>query len=265
MAAPVLSDYHYQFKDTGIVLNGDWDAAYPGFVDVETIQGLDLPPFSVASYDNDAQHGGNTFVKFADQRTIIINGVVYTSAASADVFLDKLFSNFLPDNNIWPFYYKPAGLTQRYISVKSIGAKSDLTTARRIGSAPIQIQLIAEDPTKKIDNALLTMISATSYTVANNGTVDTYPIFTITGAFSTMTLRNSTTNQNLVITTTALVGDVTVVDFRKRSVTINGVQNSATASGPWWAIAPGGNSTIRATATGATPTSIQAATYSGWL
>lgn len=264
MAAPVLSDYRYMYKDTGILLNGDWDGSYPGFIDVEKVSGLDLPDFEPASYDNDGQHGGNTFVKYAKQRTIVIEGVMYTTAASADVFLEKLIANFLPDNVSWPFYFKPSGVAQRYVNAKAIALKSDIDTARRIGSAPIQIQLVAEDPTKRVDNANQVMTSGTNYTIANTGTIATYPIVTIVGAFTAITFTNNDTAKTLTITTTRIAGDVTVVDFRQRSVTINGIQSSSVASGTWWPIMVGGDS-VKATVTGGPPTSITMASYSGWL
>lgn len=264
MAAPVLSDYRYQYKDTGLVLNGDWDASYPGFIDISKVSGLDLPDFEVASYDNDGQHGGTTFAKFAKQRTIVLEGTMFTNAASADIFFEKILANFLPDNTAWPFYYKPSGVAQRYLNAKAIACKSDLDTARRIGSAPIQIQLIAEDPVKRVDNANQVMTSGTNYALANTGTVDTYPIVTIVGAFTAITFTNNDTGKTLTITTTRIAGDVTVVDFKQRSVTINGVQNSAVASGTWWPLTVGGDS-VKATVTGGPPTSITIATYSGWL
>lgn len=264
MAAPVLADYCYQYKDTGILLNGNWDASYPGFVDVAEVTGLDLPDFEVASYDNDGQHGGNTFAKFAKQRTVIIDGTIVTTATTADVFLEKLLANFLPDNITWPFYYKPAGVTQRYINMKAVAFKSNLDAARRIGTAPIQIQLVGEDPVKRIDNANQVMTSGTSYTIANAGTVDTYPIVTIIGAFTAITFTNNDTGKTLTITTTRIAGDVTIVDFKQRSVTINGIQNSLVANGTWWPVTVGGDS-VKATVTGGPPTSITVASYSGWL
>ena len=61
MAAPVLNMYEYQFKDSGVLLNGG--ASLP-FIDVLKVTGLDLPPIETGDIDYDSQDGGFVYARF---------------------------------------------------------------------------------------------------------------------------------------------------------------------------------------------------------
>lgn len=263
MAAPVLNDYEYMFKDNGLLLNG---AAILPFIDIEEITGLDAPQAQVVEETVDGQHGGEVYVKYYEPRTIIIDGIVYADPSTIDAFLDTLNTNFMISDTEMPFYFKGAGIAQRYIMCKSIGLHYSLSRLRSFGSSPIQIQLKAGDVRKYIDNPNQTMVANTNYTPANTGNMETYPIFTITGAWSTITLTNNTQARSVVLTDTRVAGDITVVNFKDKSVTVNGVRKSSiVTTGNWWNIPSGGGQTVKYTVTGGPPTSVVMATKQGWL
>lgn len=263
MVAPVLSDYQYQFRDDGVLLNGDWNASLPGFIDIQSVTGLSLPDIESTEFEFDGMHGGISFAKYVKSRTIVLDGILYTTTSLVDSVIDKLIVNFMPNELDYPFYFKGAGIGQRYLNCKPLSFKADVTTLRRIGSCEVQFQLKADNPIKRNDNPTTTATSGTTYDLTNSGNVDTYPIVTITGAYSSVTIRNSTTNKVLVVTGPRVVSDITVLDFRMKSLLVNGLQKSSFASGVWWEFIPGLNNIVL-TAVGS-PTSMQVNTYSGWL
>ena len=262
MAVPALNDYEYQFKEDSVLLNGT--SALP-FIDVNKVTGLDIPPVTVVSNDIDGRHGGSIYSAFVDVRTIVIEGTLYANPNTIEATIDTLITNYMPNNVNYPFFFKHPGAAQRYIMSKSIGVRFDVDTLRRTGRCPIQIQLAAEDPRKYINNADQTLVAATDFTPANPGNTNTYPIYTITGAYATLNVRNHTTDQQVTLSEPRIAGDITVVDLQTRSVTVNGINKSSVISAAnWWSIPPGGGQAIRYTVTGGTPV-VVAATRQGWM
>lgn len=262
MAAPVLNAYEYQFKDNGMLINGS--AALP-FIDVNKVAGLDMPNTDGRIVELDSRHGGYGFSRYTNVRTIVIDGVLYAAPTTIDVTTDALKTNFAPDDIEYPFYFRGAGVAQRYIMCKSLGVRYDIERLRSYGACNVQFQLFAGDPRAYVNNADQAMVAGTLYTPANGGNVETYPIITIVGAFTAITLTNQTTGKSVVLTTTRVAGDVTVVDFLKRNVTVNGVRMSGvvTTRG-WWNIAAGGGNQVKYTVAGGPPTSVTLATKQGY-
>ncbi|SCD43660.1 Phage tail protein [Streptomyces sp. Termitarium-T10T-6] len=66
-----------------------------------------------------------------------------------------------------------------------------------------------------------------SVTVDNDGDDDAYPVWTIKGPATTVTLTNVTTGQTLALTRTITGADTIVIDTRERQQTalLNGVTN----------------------------------------
>lgn len=64
-------------------------------------------------------------------------------------------------------------------------------------------------------------------TVDNDGDDTAYPVWTITGPATSVSLTNTTTGQTLLLTRTVTVGDTIVIDTRERQQTalLNGVTN----------------------------------------
>ena len=262
MVAPTLADYEYQFKDTGFKLNSG--STLP-FVDITKVQGLDMADFEANVDDNDGLQGGLVRVRLSQPRTLVLDGMLYANASTIESTIDTLITNYLPDDINYPFYYKHPGVSQRYCLGKSVAFKADIDALRRLGQSPVQFQVICEDPRKYIDNSNQTMTAGTNYTPSNPGNVNTYPIITVTGAFSTITFTNNSQTKSLVLTDTRVAGDVTVVDFQNRNVTVNGNNKSSIVTGSWWDIPAGGGQTVKYTVTGGPPTSVVMATKQGWM
>lgn len=263
-SSTLFTDYLYMYKKNGVQINDD--ATVP-FIDVDgKVQGLDLPDMDANIDDIDATHGGIVHNKFTKPRIVVVEGTVYADPDYIEVYVDQLITNFIPDDSNYPFYFKHPGVGLRYVNAKPLALKMDVETLRRIGSSAIQIQLACEDPRKYIDNADQVMTAGTSYTPANPGNVNTYPIFTVVGAFTAITFTNNTQAKSVTLTSTRVAGDITVFDFRKKTVTINGVQSSnQVTTANWWDIPAGGGQTVKYTVTGGPPTSVTMSTKQGWL
>jgi phage-related protein len=258
----LFEDYDYLYKTNGFAFNGD----YVPLIDVNKVQGLDMPVMNANIDDTDGQHGGTAHIKFSQPRTIIVDGTLYADTLNIEPVIDELIGNYMPDDTNYPFYFKHPGVDLRYIMCKSLAMKADVDELRRLGSTTIQAQLVAEDPRKYVNNADQTMVAGTNYTPSNPGNVNTYAIFTINGAFTSVTFTNSTQSKSVTLVTTRVAGDVTVVDMRQRSVTINGIENSNVVTvGNWWDIPKGGGQTVKYTVTGGPPTSVIMSTKQGWM
>jgi phage-related protein len=261
MAAPTLLDYEYQYKDSGIKLNSSVSAS---FVDITKITGLDMPTVDSVSDSFDGVHGGIFYSKFFNPRTIVLDCDIYAPVGSVDSYCDTLSANFMPDDTDAPFYFKGAGIAQRYILCKSLGIKYDIDRLRAFGKTVGQISLGAGDPRKYIDNADITgMTAGYNYPGGNTGNMNTFPVITIVGAWTSISFINNNTAKTVTLTSTRVAGDMTVVNFKTRSVTVNGVRNSSivTTAG-WWDLAPG--NLFRYTVAGGPPTSVTASTNSAW-
>lgn len=265
MAAPNLSDYQYQFKDTGFLLNGP--STLP-FVDVSKVTGLDLPDYDIKEDDVDGQNGSLIVVRFSKHRVITIEGTIYANPATVETTMDVLRGNFLPDDVEWPFYFKLPGVSQRYCKCKAMGLKADQDALRRIGSSSFLITLGAPNPHIRIDNANVTLaVASTNYPVTNSGNDKTYPTITISGGTMTsITLTNQSTGESLTVTRSFITSDQVVVDMRNGIVYVNGIQNSAVATGTFWGIGAGQTNNIRFTWAGTTvASSVVVSSYSGWM
>ena len=237
MAEPTLNPYEYQYGDDGVLLNGD-EGSTP-FIDITGIQGLDIPDFNAIDSEYDGRHGGYVYARFVKMRTIILDGILYADPSEADAVLETLIKNFMPSENDKPFYYKGTGIDQRYIMCKPIGFNSNISNLRGYGACQIQIQLKAGDPVKYVDKADLSTTSGTNNSITNNGNVATYPVVTLTGASSEISIVKLSTGETVTITYATDADDEIIIDFRTRSCLINGEKNSSylTSLG-WWAFEP---------------------------
>lgn len=251
MVAPTLNTYEYQYTDSGVLLNSD-STSLP-FYDVTEIRGLDVPEINAVTSEYDNQHGGYVDARFVGLRTIIIEATLYCNPTQADLVLDTLIDNFSPRQEDAPFYYKGAGISQRYIMCKPIGLNYDLDNARNYGVSKVQIQLRAGDPLKYTDNATVEIDPGNDYSATNTGKQPTYPIFEVTnGAYSEVSFIKKATGEVVTLTYTADSNDVAVVDFRTRNVLINDERkSSALTSVGWWSLDPGVATDYKVVSTGA--------------
>ena len=76
----------------------------------------------------------------------------------------------------------------------------------------------------------------------NVGNENTDPVITIAGPGTDFTLRNNTTDQDLLITDTLSDTDELVIDVKNRTVVLNGITNLyPSISGEFWSLIPGEN------------------------
>lgn len=224
MTAPTLNDYEYQFKDSGVLINGD--AATP-FWDVRKVSGLtSFPELDVKTLDRDGRHGSSVYSRFFKHRTIVIEGVVYAAASTFDTTLEAMRTTLLPDDTFYPFYYKHPSLSQRYLMCKSVDFKSDVETGRRYGTSDYQIQLIAADPRHYIDSSAVNWTSTVNFNLSNTGNVAIAPIISITSTSTTtadITVQNVTTGYSVQFTASVSTSDAIEIDLNEYAIKVNGV------------------------------------------
>lgn len=79
-------------------------------------------------------------------------------------------------------------------------------------------------------------------TVTNNGSVEIFPVLTLTGVMTNPVMANLTADELVAINPIVTApGDVVVIDMRARTATLNGSNIFAKVSGDWWSLATGGN------------------------
>ena len=224
MVAPVLLDYEFQFKDTGVLLNGP--SVLP-FWDVTNITGLvDFPELDTKVIDVDGRHGAFVASRFFSNRVIVFDGTFYADPANVDTAVQTLRSSVLPESSGSPLYFKMSGLAQRYVTAKSIGFKCDVSTARRYGSGSFQLQFSADDPRHYIDGAPVAWTSNVNFNLNNTGNTVHGPTVTITANATTtasIVITNNTLSETITLSFAVTNGDVLVINTDTLSVRKNNV------------------------------------------
>jgi phage-related protein len=217
-----LNDYEYKFKTDGLVLNG---SVYP-FWDVDEVDGIvDTPGYGPIYQDLDGMHGAVISASFFDYRAINMKGTLYADANQIDIVNEAMRTTLLPDGIEYPLFFKHPGLVERYISCKPIDYRADVTTGRRNGQMPFQMQWAAEDPRHYADRTVLSFVSGTvAPTVVNAGNTDSFPAikWTVTSA-GTKSIIVATPNGSVAFSLLVAINDVITVDLRKRLIRKNSV------------------------------------------
>lgn len=261
MAAPT-EDYVYVLERGGSQLDLNTDSVLP-FYDVMKVVGLDMPDISITQDDIDGTHGGIVYARYTQPRTVIIEGTLYADPEAFDVEFDRVMAFMIPTAVPLKLWYKHPGIDARYMKVQPVALKADVDNGRRVGSAAFQLQFIAGDPRKYIDETDLALAAGVGQIAHNQGPIPTWPTVTINGIYSDPTFTNSAQGLSFTVTHTASAADEMVVDFYNKSVTIDGVQSSSLVSGYWWSVSAGDNNVSVSFASG-TPT-ITFSYKSGWL
>jgi hypothetical protein len=233
MAAPTLTDYSYQYKDTGILLNAD--AAVMPFWDVTKISGLaDFPELAYDVLDLDGMHGGFVTGNFFKHRMVIAEGNLYSAASDVDTNIENLKATLIPDGSNYPLYWKHPNKSQRYYMAKPVAFSSDVEAGRRTGTVPFQIQWGCTDPRSYIDIAPVSWTTGNNYTFTNAGNSQSGQIVTITANATTnavITVSNQTQGRSFQIGTFSSLpvtsGQVIVIDVESLLITVAGVQKNA--------------------------------------
>ena len=294
MAPPVLEDFQFQFRDDGVLLNGDPNTGEP-FVDVLKVSGLDSATYRTSQKDTEGRDGSTVEAEFESSRTIIVEGIVYGQTHDQmEPYIDDLKANFAVNKEHMPFYFKAAGVDQRLSMVKCIsGFRSDWDAMRRIATASFSVTLQAGDPiiygaNQYIWSGALTntpmpgfefpfefpfdfgeytggVIGAFTATHYGNRPAPFVATFTGNGAHD-IGLRHEglgqqvTFNPNLVLN----LGDELVVDFNTRKVLFNGSpRRGAVAREGWFLLQPNGPNDLRLLS-GAGTAAVSVATRNAW-
>lgn len=239
MVAPTLNPYEYQLGDGGMLLNGQ--SSILPFVLINDISGLDIPNIDSVDSEYDSRHGGYVYARYVGIRTIVLTGILYADPENIDVTIEELKRNFLPtqDNTELPFYYRGAGIGQRYMMVKPAGLSYNLTEIRSYGACELQITLKAGDPIAYTDRPDVTITSGQVGTLYNEGNVPTHPVVSFSGEASEVSISKVSTGETVTLTTDLTTDDVVSVDFSTKSCMLNGERASGylTSLG-WWSIGP---------------------------
>lgn len=249
MVAPTLNDYEYQYKDSGVLLNGTPSP----FWDITKIAGLaDLPELDWDVLDLDGQHGGFVTGNYFKHRMVIFDGTLFSPAADVETNNELLKATILPDGIDYPLYWKHPNKTQRYFMAKPVSYVADTETGRRTGKMPFQIQFGCTDPRSYIDIAGGGWSTGVNYTFTNAGNAVSNQVISLTASSTTtanIVVSNQTQARSYSFSTAVTSGQVMTIDTEKLIVRINGALRSVqmTLTGGAWPTVTTGLNTWRVT------------------
>lgn len=246
MVAPTLTLEQYQYNDDGVLLNGP--STLP-FVDVESVDGLDMPDFRQSMHDREGVDGGYVEAAYLTSRTVTIEGTVYASPTNLESYLDSLKANFAPTTSDKPLYFQTdsAASPMRVVFGKSLGFRYPKNTDRRLGIVKFQVQVMCGDP--RIYDATPVNVSnawgaglLTATLIGNRTSPGT---LTITGPVTSATVTHAVTGTVFSFPGyTISAGQSVVINLGNRSVIQNGttnVRNKMAITGNWYELVPSGN------------------------
>lgn len=264
---PTLTDFAFQFGDTGITLNTD-PLPDGTILDINDVQGLDMSFIKSSTISYDGRPGGLIHAKHDDIRKIVIAGTLIAGSIPIMQTLEALKANFALGDTPQSLYFQAPGVGQRQVFCKSGGVTYSWNQAMRSGSTPISFTLFAEDP--KIYGVTLNMVTGQlappfpgygwnrpwPYSFGGGGIVG-HTLLTNNGTrpagfkaiIQNQVVGNprflSDTTGKLVSTTNLGVGstDTLIFDFYNQTVILNGLtRHAALASEGWFDLQPGVNS-----------------------
>ena len=262
MPPPNMTTYTWAFGDTGFVLNTD-SIGLP-FVDIQKVAGLDTAPIRSNVTERQGQDGTYIHTKYQTSRAIIINGTLYSDPSNPETLLDQLRHDYTLDT-VRPFYFQLPGQGLRFCNAQGGGIIYDVDTNRRQGLTPIQMTLLAGDPSIYDYPGQSATVSAASIssvgtsfnmafnvgfggtianygcTVTNYGTHMAYPLVTIAGPITNPMLFDSYNGITMAFNITLAASDQLVIDCRQKSVVLNGtVSRRSSMPGLAWISVPAG-------------------------
>lgn len=265
----MLTDgYTFKLGDQGVVLNSD--VSLP-FVDIRRVVGLDSTPYRETERQHEGVDGGFMDAEFEQGKSIILEGTVYAGQIEMESFLDRLKQDFAPSQVPIPFYFRAPGVPERVVFVKPLGMVYAWEPSRRIGEAPCQFRMFAEDPrvyTSDLQSVVVNVNFTTAITgfefdfafdfsfgaslVGNardafvSGNRPTPPVLVIdvvSGPIVNPRIVNLTYNRTLAFEGLFNDGDSIRLDPYYRTVVLNGTSNrrSQLVVAQWFLLQPGSN------------------------
>jgi phage-related protein len=261
MAVPILDDFQLQFGDTGVLLNAD-NGLSP-FVDVDTVAGLDSATFRTSSKDIEGIDGSIIEAEYESKRTITITGTVFgITYEQMESYVDSLKQNLAPSSTDKPLYFKAPGVAQRVVYGKcTSGFRSNWDSMRRMAMAAFTFTIECGDPIiygsdeLQFPGQIITQpIPGFSFNfsfnfdfgavapgvtgamnVSHNGNRPAPFIATFTGSgVTTPGLLHEGLGRQVTFDVPLNMGDQLVVDFRKRSVLLNGSPRRGSVTREGW-------------------------------
>jgi tail protein len=270
MAPPsTMTDYTYCYKDTGFVLNTDFNNTFP-FFDVTDVSGLDSAPPRVTTNERSQQDGTYMDAQFTSGRTIVITGDMYTKSGDPETALMQLKRDYGAGSGVNPFYFQIPGQTMKFINCIGGGCKYDHDTNRSIGkTSGVQLTLLASDPYiydypgQAVGIQIPTTVTGigmgfnmgfnlgfggslvgNAASVSNVGTHTAYPIITLYGPLVNPVIVDGYTGYTMAFGISLQANDALTIDCRNRSVVLNGTASRrSTLQGNQWPYLPAGYST----------------------
>lgn len=238
----------YQFELRGLLLGDGTD------YEVTKVQGLDMPDVRARTLDP-YRHGlvGVGDHWFGAREVIIDLDVLGTPGADLANKLRDLATATQPSSSDLVMSYRLEGESTRRINVRPIGRTYPVDVAATRGFVPVALRFVAYDPRLYADAETSTPITIASgavngsATITNAGTFETLPVMTMTGGVPTtsLSMTNLADSSRVVkvLTTGLATADILVVNFAKRTVTVNGVNryDLVDATTRWWRLLPAGN------------------------
>ena len=232
------------------------------------VEGLDSPPYRASYSDIAGVRGSNYNRSLSDKRAITIEWLILESSMTE--FLDEraeVFSEFNAEaSDSTGTLLVEVNDTTTYAINCAVASIELGTRAAPATYTYARAQLIAYDPVIYTQNyttfsnidppggggaefPLIFPITFTTsesgqVTATNAGTLYTYPLVTLNGDLTNPLIANSTTGDYFQLNYTIPSGSQVVIDFKNRTVMLDGVTNlitSIVAGSTWWVIEPGDN------------------------
>lgn len=218
MVAPVLLAEEFQLDEAGVGVKLNGDVAMP-FVDLTTIQGLDSSQPRLQTTQREGYDGAWIDSSFEQERTVILEGMLYASNTALETYLDSLKANWAVSKIAKPLYFgTDAGM--RVVFGKPQGVRYSKETIRRTGGVSVQFSIVCGDPLVYTPTLITQNLPGT---VAVGGNRPTPPVIRINGSRTnpTLTLNGKT----LILATTIPGGSYIDIDVANRRVLLNGTSN----------------------------------------
>lgn len=247
----IVRDGQYEFN--GLLLNdskGDTDT-----LRVVSTSGLfDLPDMKTSDSDLQDDHGGQVGRDLLSMRRVIMDlRVIASTKANMYNKLEAIAAAFQPADALIPLVFQRAGIGKRFVNVRprmlgGFETKAALDHGQGDGS----VMLLAPDPRKLafVQSSVVVPIAASAFsgdataTMLGNFKGGAKPIIEIPGPVNNPRITNAADdNRGIRIDINILAGQTLIVNAHDRSVTLGGVDQSASVrtDNQWWNLLMGAN------------------------
>lgn len=224
------------------------------------IEGLETPPIRTSSSNYSGKDGGLVNGQFLSPRLITIPGFIAAGTCEEHEDLRKqLQESIIPKEDLEVIITTFSG-TQYVTTVRVIGFNMPIIDGK---ASKFKIDLFASDPNLYLEDSISTVIpielgggfvlpfilpvtfaAGSSPTIINNtGSVDVFPVITITGESTNPIITKTDTGEKVEVTVSMHTGDVLEIDMFNRTITLNGssIVGYRTSDSDWFSLDVGAN------------------------